>query len=142
MSQRLTFTGSRKTSLHCEQLLAFTASNCLPSLNATAFLHWKATLSFLVSVPLFCNTECASVSSLSMLLLTNSKTIFNFVWGRALPGKQKLKIKMGHPENACHFWGKGANKRMINGLKTFKPRNEVPFATPKRTRRRNQRSSR
>ena len=50
-----------------------------------------------------------------------------------MPGKQKLKINRGTPKMRAIFGGKGANKRMLSGLKTFKPRNEVPFATPKRT---------
>ena len=36
----------------------------------------------------------------------------------------------GVPENACYFWGKGANKRMVRLLAIDKRQNEAQFVTP------------
>ena len=36
----------------------------------------------------------------------------------------------GVHENACHFWGKGANKRMVRLLAIDKRQNEAQFVTP------------
>ena len=41
-----------------------------------------------------------------------------------------FKSHVGDPESACHFWGRGANKRMVSGFGVHaETRNEVQFAT-------------